>query len=177
MPRVCTVCSHPQRREIDECLVSGQSNRGIAKRFGLDDAAVFRHRNAHLPAALTRAAEAETVARADDLLAQVRDLQQRALAILEQAESDGDARTALLAVREARGNLELLASLLGELSRNARVSVGVMVGQPLSEAVYRERSRRLADRVLGDTRLTEAAHDFLAAVEKVEMEVPDTWRG
>jgi hypothetical protein len=58
---------------------------------------------------------AEEVAQADTLLGQVRDLQSRALAILGKAEEAGDLRTALGAIREARGNLELLAKLLGEL--------------------------------------------------------------
>jgi hypothetical protein len=45
----------------------------------------------------------------------MRDLQRRALDILDKAEADGELRTALSAMREARGNLELLAKLLGEL--------------------------------------------------------------
>ncbi len=68
MPRVCTVCAHPQRHGIDECLVSGRSNRSIAKQFGVDDAAVFRHRNAHLPAQVACAHKAREIARADILL-------------------------------------------------------------------------------------------------------------
>ena len=49
----------------------------------------------------------------DSLLNQVRSLQGKALAILVQAEAAGGLRTALGAVREARGNLELLAKMLG----------------------------------------------------------------
>ena len=49
----------------------------------------------------------------DSLLNQVRSLQGKALAILVQAEAAGDLRTALGAVREARGNQELLAKMLG----------------------------------------------------------------
>ncbi len=52
---------------------------------------------------------------ADDLLGRVRGLQSRTLGILDKAEAAGDLRTALGAVREARGNVELLAKLLGEL--------------------------------------------------------------
>jgi uncharacterized protein YjgD (DUF1641 family) len=58
---------------------------------------------------------AEEVAQADTLLEQVGDLQERALDILDKAEEAGELRTALGAIREARGNLELLAKLLGEL--------------------------------------------------------------
>ena len=62
-------------------------------------------------------------ATADDLLAQVRSLQGRALAILDRAEKAGDLRTALGAIREARGNLELLAKLLGELNDAPQVNI------------------------------------------------------
>jgi len=70
-----------------------------------------------LPGALIKAQEAGEVARADNLLGQVRDLQARALAILSQAEAAGDLKTALHAIREARGTLELLAKMLCEVAR------------------------------------------------------------
>jgi hypothetical protein len=63
------------------------------------------------------------VAHADDLLEQVRDLQVRTFAILEAAEASEQHRTALSAIREARGNLELLAKLLGELDDRPTVNV------------------------------------------------------
>lgn len=115
MPRTCTVCSHPEREAIDRALLSGEANRRIAAHHAVSEQAVRRHKADHLPAALAKAHEAEEVSRADDLLGQVRDLQARALSILEKAEAAGELRTALGAIREARGNLELLAKLLGEL--------------------------------------------------------------
>jgi hypothetical protein len=53
----------------------------------------------------------------------VRDLQAHTLAILEAAEHTHQHRTALSAIREARGNLELLAKLLGELDDRPMVNV------------------------------------------------------
>lgn len=129
MPRICTVCAHPKKREIDECLVSGQSNRSIAKRFGVDDAAVFRHRNAHLLAALVQAKGAQQAASADVLLDQVRALHSRTMTVLDQAEAAGNVRVMLPAIREARANLELLARLLAELNDRAQVTVGVALVQ------------------------------------------------
>jgi hypothetical protein len=84
---------------------------------------IRRHKADHLPAALTKAQDAAEVAQADDLLAQVRDLQAKALSILATAEAQGDLRTALAAIREARGNLELLAKLLGELDERPQVNI------------------------------------------------------
>jgi hypothetical protein len=55
----------------------------------------------------------------------VRDLQVRTFAILEAAEASEQHRTALSAIREARGNLELLAKLLGELDERPLVNLHV----------------------------------------------------
>jgi hypothetical protein len=63
-------------------------HRSVAKRFGLSESAVYRHKNEHLPAHLLKAREAE------------------------------DLRTALAAISQARGNLELLGKLAG-ISRTA----------------------------------------------------------
>lgn len=123
MPRVCTVCASDQRADIDAALVSGAPNRTIASQYHVTEQSIRRHKADHLPAALTKAQDAAEVAQADDLLAQVRDLQAKALSILATAEAQGDLRTALAAIREARGNLELLAKLLGELDERPQVNI------------------------------------------------------
>jgi hypothetical protein len=84
---------------------------------------VQRHQENHIPATLSKAKEAEEVSRADALLGQVRALQGKTLGILLRAEGAGDLRTALGAVREARGNVELLAKLSGELDERPVVNV------------------------------------------------------
>ena len=125
MPRRCTVCDHPEKHGIDEVLVSGAAYRSVAKRFELSESAVYRHKTEHLPAHLLKAREAEEAARADDLLDQVRNLQAHALDILERAEKAGDLRTALAAISQARGNLELLGKLAGELDERPVVNLNV----------------------------------------------------
>lgn len=124
MPRTCTVCTHPERPEIDRALLSGEPYRNIAQRFGTSPTALYRHKE-HLPNELVKAKEAEEVADADNLLEQVKSLQTRAISILDRADVAGDLRTALSAIREARGNLELLAKLLGELQQEGTVNVTV----------------------------------------------------
>jgi hypothetical protein len=123
MSRRCTVCDHPERHSIDEVLVTGAPYRSVAKRFALSESAVYRHKTDHLPAHLLKAREVEEVAQADDLLEQVRNLQSHALDILERAEKAGDLRTALAAISQARGNLELLAKLSGELQQEGTVNL------------------------------------------------------
>jgi hypothetical protein len=125
MPRRCTVCDHTQRHSIDETLVIGAPYRSVAKRFGLSESAVYRHKTDHLPAHLLMARQVEEVAQADDLLEQVRHLQGHALDILERAEKSGDLRTALAAISQARGNLELLAKLLGELDERPMLNLNI----------------------------------------------------
>jgi hypothetical protein len=122
-PRSCTICTHDARAEIERALVAGETFRHIAARFDTSTGALQRHKADHLPVTLVKAQEAEEVAQADDLLSQVRGLQARALTILGKAEAAGELRTALSAIREARGNLELLAKLLGELDERPQVNV------------------------------------------------------
>lgn len=123
MPRKCTICQHPQRAAIDAALVAGGVFRTIAHGFACSEDALKRHKADHLPALLTHAQQAADVAKADSLLAQVRDLQKRALDILDQAEGAGDLRAATSAIREARGCIELLAKLMGELDERATVNI------------------------------------------------------
>jgi hypothetical protein len=125
MPRRCTVCDHTERHSIDEVLVSGAPYRSVAKRFELSESAVYRHKTEHLPTQLLKAREVDEIAHADDLLEQVRHLQTHALGILERAEKTGDLRTALAAISQARGNLELLGKLAGELDERAVVNLNV----------------------------------------------------
>src|SRR5829696_2124613 len=125
MPRRCTVCDHPERHSIDEALVSGAPYRSVAKRFRLSESAVYRHKTEHLPTHLLKAREVEEAARADDLLEQVRHLQGHVLDILERAEKAGDLRSALAAISQARGNLELLGKLAGELDDRPVVNLNI----------------------------------------------------
>ena len=112
----CSVCVDPRRDEIERALVSGQPDTRVSASFReLSADAIRRHREAHLPARLLKAREVAEVAQADALLEQVRTLHRRALAILDASESAGDLRTALGGIREARGCLELLGRLEGEL--------------------------------------------------------------
>ncbi len=118
MPRTCTICAHPNLQEIDESLVAGVPFRHIATRFDTSTGALQRHKNDHLPAVLVKGQESGEVARADDLLGQVRNLQQKALDILKTAEQAGDLKVALGAIREPRGCMDLLAKLVYVLAKD-----------------------------------------------------------
>jgi transposase-like protein len=127
MPRTkCRVCTSPDREAIDQAIIRGGSYRTIAEEYGLGRMSIQRHAASHLPATLARAHEAHEVARADDLLAQVRQLQDRALGILRRAERKGDLRSASGAIREARGLIELLGKLAGQLQDGVTVNVALL---------------------------------------------------
>lgn len=49
MPRSCTVCSHPERKAIDEALFRNKTPfRNVSKRYGVTASALFRHKQ-HAP--------------------------------------------------------------------------------------------------------------------------------
>jgi hypothetical protein len=72
---------------------------------------------------MARAQEAQIVAAGGTLLDQLHTLQAQATAILRQAEGAGDLRTALAAIRELRGCLDLLGRLEGQIQDRNTVNV------------------------------------------------------
>lgn len=130
MPRKCTVCGHDARETIDAELVRGSSVRSIAAQYRLSKSAVARHSREHIPQSLAKAAEAEAVTSADDLLSQVRDLHEEARGVLEEAKTKKDLRAANGAIREALRCLSLLGQLVGELESGTTVNVANITMAP-----------------------------------------------
>ncbi len=123
MPRVCTICTHKNRAKIDQALVTRRPFRDIAGQYGVSKSALVRHHDDHLPAALVKAQDATEAAQADALLAQVVDLRDKALDVLDTAQGSEDLRAAIGAIREARGCVELLAKLAGQLKDAPTVNI------------------------------------------------------
>ncbi len=96
--------------------------RTIAEQSGTSTTALHRHKG-HIPAAIARSAEARDEERATDLLRELRALRAKAVSILLKAEEQGQLRTALAGIREARACLEVLAELEGELHRNPQINI------------------------------------------------------
>ncbi len=122
MSRQCTVCTHKKTAAIDRALATRSGSiRAIAGQHGLSKESVRRHLHEHLPRTLALGHEAAESARADELLTQVKAMQSKTLNLLLKAEAAGDLRTALSGIREARGNIELLARLAGEIQEQPTV--------------------------------------------------------
>jgi len=121
--RKCSICNHPQGNEIDAAVIAGSSYRDIARQFGVTPGALGRHVKNHLVATLAAARDADRVARGDDLLDQVADLQRQAQEIKDKALEAADLKTALVGIRELVRIVTLLAKLRGELNANPVVNV------------------------------------------------------
>jgi hypothetical protein len=148
MPRVCTICSHERRDEIEDAFIAGTPKRRIAAHHGLSERAVRHHMREHLPPLLALARDAYSAARADSLLDRVEALQSRTLATLDEVEQTDDYRTRLAGIREARANLELIGEVTKELDRTPTFEFHLHPGwielrtvivralEPYSEAKY-----------------------------------------
>lgn len=123
VPRQCSICAHAQRDLVDRALLSGTSFRDIAGQFTVSRSALTRHKAEHLPAKLAKAHGAKELASADKLINELNGLKSKAVSLLMQAERAGDLRTALSGVREARGCIETLLEVEGEIDRRAQVNV------------------------------------------------------
>src|SRR5438874_546688 len=114
MPRTCSICAHPDREAIDAAVVGGASIRATSAQYRVSEDAVTRHTAHHLPQVLVEAQESAEADRGASLLDQLRSLQERTLALLDRAEAAGKLTPAILAVGQARQNLELMAKLMHE---------------------------------------------------------------
>ena len=127
MGRVCTICSHTQRYEIEELLATRQSTyRGIARTYDVSEDAVSRHVSSrHVSQLISLAADAERAARADTLLDRIEALQRRIEEFLSRVEHTDNYSATLGAFREMRSNLELIGEVTRELDRAGTINVAL----------------------------------------------------
>jgi hypothetical protein len=133
MPRVCTVCSHPNREEIDRMLAFGRPARRVATENSLHNSAVQNHKTHHLTTRLAAVAQ-ERHASAGSLLDDVLSLHAHALEILKAARDADNHSQALKAIQQATNVLELIARIRGVVSSGNQVTVVNQLGVTLEEA-------------------------------------------
>ncbi|MCX6692407.1 MAG: hypothetical protein NTW33_10285 [Methanoregula sp.] len=133
MAKKCSICQSPHVSDINRALVKGGENgscRDLALQYHVGHMSLHRHQKAgHIPASIVKAEEAKEIAKGNDLLKYVRGLLGKSVRILDSAEGSGDLRTACSAIREARGCLELLGKVTGELTA-VQTAVQVNVSAP-----------------------------------------------
>ncbi len=153
MARRCTICDHPRRAEIDRTLLRNEDGyRNIAKRFGISESALFRHRQGHLADVVAKGLEAESkpesgtvepahavdlarehrslesrnTEQAIDAVAQLKAINAACLEVLRQARADGKPVILLKAVDRIARQIELQARLLGQIQEGHTINVAVL---------------------------------------------------
>lgn len=155
MSRACTVCVSPNRSAIDDALVAGRSQADIASDHSVSEAAIQRHRKAHLSPALVavqaRREERRSVKLVDRLDAVVGKVE----ALIDSAEEDGKPAQMLAAAREFRSGVELLARLTGELDERPQLVTVNVLSSP--EVAQMAASLMVALQPYPDARIAAAA--------------------
>lgn len=131
MPRQCSICEHPRRDDVDDALLRNETLRKIAKRFETSITALHRHRQGHIPRALSKAKEAQEAVRGDSLLDRLRQLNAETQDVLRAAKSASNHELRLKAIGRAEKQLELEGKLLGELNDGAQTNINVAVLAPV----------------------------------------------
>lgn len=123
--RVCTVCTHARSKEINAAILARLlSVRLIANKYKVGTQSIIRHKKVCLPGLIEAMRMATGIVESRSILEQMQTLHQRCLSLLTRAEKSGDIETALHAIREARGNLELLGRLDGTLLPHSQQPAG-----------------------------------------------------
>jgi hypothetical protein len=115
MPRRCTICTHPDRMEIDAAIVRQEPFRRVAEHYALAPTSLRRHSTTHLAVRLAQARQAQQaheLATAEDLLTEAQTLHAMTRVVLEEAGRTGQLSVMLSAIREGRANLVHLGKLL-----------------------------------------------------------------
>ena len=99
MARTCSICSHPQRAEIEACILDSTGYRNISKRFTVGLSALSRHRP-HMQQAVAVAQRDKAEHHGAGVLDKLDDLSSRADRLMDDADLDGDLRARTAALHE-----------------------------------------------------------------------------
>jgi len=122
MAQRCSVCIHPDVKEINLAIINGGSKRSIADRYGLSPTAVQRHK-AHIPKTLAKAKERKEITDAGSVMTDISMIRSRLLTLLDIAEREGDIKNTCTVIKELRSTIELLAKVSGELETKTEINI------------------------------------------------------
>ena len=128
MARACNVCVHPQRKAIDQALVSGEPGPSVSAKWGVSPDSVKRHKAAHLPLRLVQQQTLDEAREALDVMHQLKAINAASVQVLRDARNGGQGGLVLAAVDRVLRQLELQAKLLGDLDERPVVNI-VMLPQ------------------------------------------------
>ena len=124
MPQTCSVCRSNRRSDIDGELISQSPLRNIAARYHVSLAALFRHKQSHLPQKLALAKQHQDTLSAENLLTEMADLKDRLRRGVEQAEKQANPAAFCAFAREFRQTLESYFAISEKIAQKARESGG-----------------------------------------------------
>jgi|SRR5690348_5044235 len=112
MARLCSVCSHPQRAEIDLALAEHRRGyRHIAALYGMAWSSLRRHEREHLRSSLRQVQEANKMNVAEFVLNGMRDLHERTGRAMDRCERARDDRGLFYGADIAGRNLHRLFAM------------------------------------------------------------------
>lgn len=130
MPRLCEVCAHPDRAEIEKAILARESTREIAERFKVGRMSCHRHKEFHIGAAMVAVVEKrdiEIAAAAGSLSEKLEQIVSDGRRIVAKAEKTGQLSVALAGLRTLTAALEVLGKVTGELQSGTQIAVGLNV--------------------------------------------------
>jgi len=119
--RVCTICSHPKKNEIEKSLIDGVAYRRIASQFKVGDKSVERHAKSCVASKIEKAVEKIELRDAITLLEQVNELRAETMSVLSKVRDSHEVdalQVALSAIGRREKQIELLAKLTGAFQKD-----------------------------------------------------------
>jgi len=126
MGRTPVVKGAKKEQQVREMLLDKKPIRAIARDTGFSRKAIETYRDESLPEKLIHARNIKEIAEADDVVEQIRCIQARTLAVLDEVESEGDHALFFKGIREVRENTKLSAELAGKLATQPTINVLVL---------------------------------------------------
>lgn len=124
MPRMCTVCNHPDRQAIEQALVSGKASRYVSKQFNLGHHnKIWRHATEHMLPELVKAQRQKNNQRAIDVADHLNRAALIARTVAARAISDDDRQSALGAAARLEKQAEIQAKIDGAIQESNTVNV------------------------------------------------------
>jgi hypothetical protein len=124
VPRRCTVCTHPERTDLDLALSDpSRAISQIAAKYGVSEDALSRHKANHLIPEMREKLTEDPDLRDVDVLAEMKGLYARMKGHLERVEETDNWQAIKAFHSEARTDLELLAKLIGQLDERPVVNL------------------------------------------------------
>ncbi len=110
MPQKCSICFHPRRKEIDGAIAAGEPLRDIARRVSLSKDAISRHKK-HVSQAILKTVAKREESIVESILRRLGSLYEKTQRILERAETEGDGRLCILAIKQMHDGLNSLYTI------------------------------------------------------------------